>query len=339
MSHNELLLPFNYPRFLSLFHSFLDSAGVPPGTWSLHSLRRGGATHLFSSTSNFDRVAHIGRASTSTIPWPPLRLFTKRHPTPGVCTCLLLAFVASCFRCSPPLVFKAFPLLSFLLAPLRWVCRCLGDCPLVSAARCALPCCVSPCLTQWCPAEPGIGPCIDSRARHHWCHVPSCALFLVPFPPLLRCCTSLTRSGDGREGLPGGRAGVPNNWVGGSHALTSAVHPSRPFSLPVGLSLVAFLPSLRLFPACSSALPSLFGALRLLWRARIRPYGVGIFRWLDSLFSASCPHHALRGGLSWSRTNLPGSISFQSHHLLVIIDESACDALEGRGVGSVVPLR
>ena len=57
----ELLLPFAYPRFLALFRSVLSSSGVPPGTWSLHSLRRGGATDLFTSTSSFDRVAQIGR--------------------------------------------------------------------------------------------------------------------------------------------------------------------------------------------------------------------------------------------------------------------------------------
>ena len=59
----ELLLPFAYPRFLALFRSRLSAAGVPPGVWSLHSLRRGGATHLFSSTFSFDRVTVIGRWS------------------------------------------------------------------------------------------------------------------------------------------------------------------------------------------------------------------------------------------------------------------------------------
>ena len=58
---HEHLLPFADPRFLATFRSFLDRAGVPPGTWSLHSLRRGGATHLFAMTSSFDRVASIGR--------------------------------------------------------------------------------------------------------------------------------------------------------------------------------------------------------------------------------------------------------------------------------------
>ena len=63
LAPGALLLPFAYPRFLRLSGSTLDSAGVLPGSWSFHSLRRGGATHLFSSTSSFDRVTQMGRWS------------------------------------------------------------------------------------------------------------------------------------------------------------------------------------------------------------------------------------------------------------------------------------
>ena len=61
MRPGELLLPFPYPRFLAVFRSTLAASGVSPGVWSLHSLRRGGATHLFASISSFGRVAQVGR--------------------------------------------------------------------------------------------------------------------------------------------------------------------------------------------------------------------------------------------------------------------------------------
>ena len=58
---SALVLPYTYSQFRTRFNILVRDVGLPSGTWSSHSLRRGGATHLFRCSASLDRVTMHGR--------------------------------------------------------------------------------------------------------------------------------------------------------------------------------------------------------------------------------------------------------------------------------------
>ena len=55
------LLPMTYHQLRNAMAQLVKPAGLPPGRWLTHSIRRGGATAYFKATASYDRTAERGR--------------------------------------------------------------------------------------------------------------------------------------------------------------------------------------------------------------------------------------------------------------------------------------